>query len=39
LLIFTKVQLDININNILPLEPLGIEIGPSFSTEWYNTLK
>jgi hypothetical protein len=39
LLIFTKVQLHININNILPLEPQGIEIGPSFSTEGYNTLK
>jgi hypothetical protein len=39
LLIFTKVQLHININNIPPLEPQGIEIGPSFSTEGYNTPK
>jgi hypothetical protein len=34
--VFTYAQLYVNLKNIPPREPRGIEIGPSFSAEGYN---
>ena len=37
--VFTYTQLYVNLKNIPPREPRGIEIGPSFSAEGYNPPK